>query len=82
MKPWTVTISKLKSDDGFWHLQGHYNVGDTLEIDLDSRGMQKFINRPTGIEFECEIVNTVRPLPGSVKTFFPTELLEIEVFEL
>lgn len=78
MTPWTCTVTKLKSADGFWELQeGHElaTVGTEVEIDLDSRRTQKFANRPTGKNFECEIVDIIQPgLNGQI---LPVELLDL-----
>lgn len=78
MTPWSTAITKLKSDDGFWEIQDpQYQIGTEVEVDLDSRETRKFINRPTGTEFQCEIVWAVNSGPAGERQFFPTELLDL-----
>lgn len=78
MTPWTATVAKLKSADGFWELQeGHQlaTVGVEVEVDLDSRRPQEFANRLTGKTFKCEVVDIIQPgLQGQI---MPVELLDL-----
>jgi hypothetical protein len=78
MTAWTATISKLRSDDGFWTIQpGVARVGQEIAIDFDSRRVVKFIHQPTGQEFECEVVDALDQLPGETDMVFPVELLDL-----
>lgn len=74
MTPWPATIKKRTSADGFWVLRDPtLVVGAEIEVDIDSRRMQKYRNNPTGKLFECEIVNVI----GGPLEDIPTELLEL-----
>lgn len=78
MTPWTCTVTKLKSNDGFWELQeGHplAIVGVEVEVDLDSRREQKFANRPTGRTFTCEVVDIIQA--GFTGQIMPVELTDL-----
>lgn len=80
MTPWPATIIKDRSDDGFWVIEpaSGYKIGQTVEIDLDSRMTRDFKSRRTdGTEatFKSEVVElTEDTVP---KMLFPTELLEL-----
>lgn len=79
MTPWTATVAKLATDDGLWKIQtaGTWKIGQEVEIDFDSRKVQKFVHQPTGQTFDCEVVATIKPIPGEPERYIPIELLDL-----
>lgn len=73
--PWTATIIKFRSDDGNWVLADNsgYEVGQPVEVDLDTRRVQEFSRN--GKKFQTEVIELAEET--SPRMLFPTELLEI-----
>lgn len=71
-----ATLKKRISEDRFWQVEPKVQVGQQYMVDLDSRKITHWRNRPTDTLFHCETIEVLQE-DGETWKPFPTELLEL-----
>ena len=74
MTPFQATVTKSQTADNFWKLlpNGPVKIGDVLDVDLDSRRMEKRVRGNTNWEGEV-----IERIVGNERQTWPTEILDL-----
>ena len=82
MKIAMAKLIKLETDDGFFQMRDHIELGKLYVVDLDSVHVARGMNLLLMCQWDKEIINTLddRVLTsegGVVNGWLPTEIIEI-----
>lgn len=80
MSPWSATITKDKTADGFWMILpgSPFAVGQVVDVDLDSRRTEERQRRSTKQIWRGELINVIDPKNvHGPQMFIPVELLDL-----
>lgn len=82
MKIAMAKLIKLKTEDGFFQMKDHIEVGKLYVVDLDSIHVARGMNLLLMCQWDKEIISTLdgRLLTsdfGAVNGWLPTEIIEI-----
>ena len=73
MSTWRkAKLIKKKSDDGYYEMMDHVQLGTEYMVDIESINITKSYNMPHGVFFHAELIQVDND------EWLPTELLSIE----